>query len=123
MTRRQLTIVVLAAFGALTQSDFADARERRRSGGNSEARVEQAQGNLPPGANIDVGRKELRNAPEAGAGSASRRLAPMAPAPTAAPFNRKERRSVTRQDCSALFTMFSFSMIFSFMRRAGHDRQ
>src|SRR5689334_8035165 len=79
MTRRQLTIVVLAAFGALTQSDFADARERRRSGGNSEARVEQAQGNLPPGANIDVGRKELRNAPEAGAGSAIK-TGPTAPA-------------------------------------------
>src|SRR4051812_50030180 len=59
--------------------------------------------------------------PLAGAGGAvSRLLAPMAPAPTAAPFSRNERRSVRRQDCS------TFSMVFSFgssgERRAGVAR-
>src|SRR4051794_2415257 len=44
----------------------------------------------------------------AAGGAVSRRLAPTAPAPTAAPFSRNERRSVTRQDCS------TFSMVFSF---------
>src|SRR3954451_20463042 len=54
--------------------------------------------------------------PLAEAGSAlTRRLAPMAPAPTAAPFSRNERRSVMRQDCSAA------SMIFSFRVRASGD--
>src|SRR3954468_12014422 len=41
-------------------------------------------------------------------GAVSRRLAPTAPAPTAAPFSRNERRSVTCQGCS------TFSMVFSF---------
>src|SRR3954452_9017856 len=47
--------------------------------------------------------------PRARAGGAvSRRLAPTAPAPTAAPFSRNERRSVRRQDCSTFSTVFSF---------------
>ena len=41
-------------------------------------------------------------------GAVSRRLAPMAPAPTTAPFSRKERRSVRRRDCSMSSTTFSF---------------
>src|SRR3954447_10641770 len=40
-------------------------------------------------------------------GAVSKRLAPIAPAPTAAPFSRNERRSVTRQDCSTSSMIFS----------------
>src|SRR3954454_2758498 len=48
-------------------------------------------------------------------GAVSNRLAPMAPAPTAAPFSRNERRSVRRPDCS------TSSMIFTF-RSSGERR-
>src|SRR4051794_16735626 len=44
----------------------------------------------------------------AGDGWASRRPAPMAPTPTAAPLTRNERRSVKRRDGSMSSTIFSF---------------
>jgi len=68
MNTAQLAICVLAALGAWSQLDSADARERRR-GSSSEARVEQAHGTLPPGARtIDAGAKGLKGAPEGGTG-------------------------------------------------------
>jgi hypothetical protein len=73
MNTVQLAVCVLAALVAWSQLDSADARERRRGGGSSEARVEQAHGNLPPGAKtIDAGSKGLKGAPEGGAGSATK---------------------------------------------------
>src|SRR3954453_17092178 len=57
--------------------------------------------------------------PLAEAGRAlTRRLAPMAPAPTAAPFSRNERRSVMRQDCSASSMIPSFGGCSGEQRRA-----
>jgi hypothetical protein len=76
MNTGQLAVCVLAVFGAWSHLDSADARERRRG---SEARVEQAHGNLPPGANIDGGSKALKGAPEGGAGSAAAKTGPTAP--------------------------------------------
>ena len=80
MNTAQLAVCVLAALGAWSQLDSADARERRRSGSSSEARVEQAHGNLPPGAKtIDAGSKGLKGAPEGGTGSAAIKAGPTAP--------------------------------------------
>ena len=81
MNTARLAVCVLAALGAWSQLDSADARERRRGGGNSEARVEQARGTLPPGSRtIDAGRKELlRGTPEGGTGSAAVKTGPTAP--------------------------------------------
>jgi len=80
MNTAQLAICVLAALGAWSQLDSADARERRR-GSSSEARVEQAHGTLPPGArSIDAGRKEvLRGTPEGGTGNTAIKTGPTAP--------------------------------------------
>src|SRR4051794_8239109 len=46
---------------------------------------------------------------EAGEGWASRRPAPMAPTPTAAPLTRNERRSVKLRDGSMCSTIFSYT--------------
>ena len=79
MNTAQLAICVLAALGAWSQLDSADARERRR-GSSSEARVEQAHGTLPPGARtIDAGAKGLKGAPEGGTGNAAIKTGPTAP--------------------------------------------
>jgi hypothetical protein len=80
MNTARLAVCVLAALGAWSQLDSADARERRR-GSSSEARVEQARGILPPGSRtIDAGRKEvLRGTPEGGTGSAAIQTGPTAP--------------------------------------------
>ena len=79
MNTAQLAVCVLAALGAWSQLDLADARERKR-GSSSEARVEQARGTLPPGGKtIDAGSKGLRGAPEGGTGSAAIKTGPTAP--------------------------------------------
>jgi hypothetical protein len=75
MKTGRLVVCVLAALGASSQWDPADARARNRG---SEARVEQAYGNLPPGAKtIDAGGKGLKGAPEGGA--AALKTGPTAP--------------------------------------------
>lgn len=80
MKTGQLVVFVLAALGASSQWDPADARERKRGGSSSEARVEQAYGNLPPGAKmIDAGGKALKRAPEGGTGPAATKTGPTAP--------------------------------------------
>jgi hypothetical protein len=81
MNTARLAICVLAALGAWSQLDSADARERRRGGSNPEARVEQARGTLPPGSRtIDAGRKEvLRGTPDGGTGSDAIKTVPTAP--------------------------------------------
>ena len=77
MKTGRLVMCVLAALGASSQWDPADARERKRG---SEARVEQAHGNLPPGAKtIDAGGKGLKGAPEGGTGPAATKTGPTAP--------------------------------------------
>ena len=79
MKTGQLVVCVLAALGASSQWDPADARERKR-GSSSEARVEQAYGNLPPGAKtIDAGGKGLKRLPEGGTGPAATKTGPTAP--------------------------------------------
>jgi hypothetical protein len=78
MKTGQLAVCVLAVLGVLSQWGSADARERRLG---SEARVEQAHGNLPPGAKtIDGGGKPLKGAPEGGTGAgAATKTGPTAP--------------------------------------------
>src|SRR4051812_15637224 len=49
-----------------------------------------------------------RPSAEAGDAWANRRVAPMAPTPTAALLTRNERRSVKRRDGSMSFTIFSY---------------
>jgi hypothetical protein len=81
MKNARLAFGVLAVLGAWSQLDIADARERRRGGGNPEARVEQAYGTLPAGSRtIDAGRKDLlKGTPEGGSGASAIKTGPTAP--------------------------------------------
>lgn len=81
MNTTRLAFCVLAALGAWSQLDPADARERRRGGANPEARVEQAHGTLPAGSRtIDAGRRDvLKGTPEGGSGPSAIKTGPTAP--------------------------------------------